>query len=341
MKNVSLLLTTLLLTTLLLLASVVGCKTKDKKKAGLDKNLKALAASGEKLKANATDLLKRRGKLQTSREQIEAARKALETKRAKLAKDDIEGHAKLVKEELDLKKKEKDLRKAEGVVNDKLMNALRRQEQFYARATAALQAKGGGDASSNVRGREHGVALREKAVARREKAVAGREKALNDQYRKIVEYKAKKCAVSTMITTIAAPSMPTSSGGRAYTKADAKAAYARAMATMRSKGIRVSDLPSGFSKLISNIKKYIRSKEYARAKIGADQLRATLRAIKINRGFVGAKMGRLAAYIRRKKLSKSKREKVNKLFVQVTTSYNDGRFSTANRKINSIYGVIR
>ena len=109
---------------------------------------------------------------------------------------------------------------------------------------------------------------------------------------------------------------------------------------MRSKGIRLSDLPSGFGKLIRNIRGYIKKKEYARAKIGADQLRATLRGIKINRGFVGAKMGRLAAYIRRKKLSAKKREKVNKLFVQVTTAYNDGRFSSANRKINKIYGVI-
>jgi hypothetical protein len=301
MKNLA-----LLMTALLLLALAGGCKTKKKSKAGPDKNLKALTKSGAALKANATDLLKRRGKLQTNRDHIVAARQALEKKRAKLAKDDIEGHAKLAKEEIVLKKKETDLRKAENVVNSKLTTALRRQEVFFARATAVLQAKstGGGDGTSNVRGREHGVALREKAVARREKNVAGREKSLNDQYRKIMDYKAKKCAVSTtMVTTIAAPSAPVS-GGRSYSKADAKAAYAR-------------------------------------AKIGADQLRATLRSIKINRGFVGAKMGRLAGYIRRKKLSASKREKVNKLFVQVTTSYNDGRFSSANRKINKIYGVIR
>jgi hypothetical protein len=336
MKTVLLLLSTLLL----LLAPAGGCKTKDKS-GPPDKNLKALQRSGEELKASTTDLLKRRGKLQTSREQLEAARKALEAKRDKLATDDIEGHANLAKEEIALKKKEKDLHSQENQVNDKLMNALRRQEQFYARATVALQASGG-DATSNVRGREHGVALREKAVARREKAVAAREKALNDQYRKIVDYKAKKCAVSTtLVTTIAAPSIPASGGGRSYSKADAKTAYARAMATMSGKGIRVSDLPSGFGKLISNIKKYIRKKEYARAKIGADQLRATLRAIKINRGFVGAKMGRLASYIRRKKLSAAKRSKVNKLFVQVTTAYSDGRFSSANRKINKIYGVIR
>jgi len=338
MKNV-----TLVITTLVLLAPGLGCKTKSKSKAGPDKNLQALQQSGEALKASATDLLKRRGKLQTNREQIVAARKALEEKRAKLAKDDIEGHAKLAKEEIVLKKKETDLRKAESAVNDKLTNALRRQEQFFARATAVLQARsGGGDSTANVRGREHGIALREKAVASREKSVAVRENALNEQYRKIVDYKAKKCAVSTtMITSIAAPSMPSGGGGGNYSKADAKAAFARAMATMAAKGIRVSDLPSGFSKFIGNIRTYIRKKEYARAKIGADQLRGTLRSIKINRGFVGAKMGRLAGYIRRKKLSAAKRDKVNKLFVQVTTAYNDGRFSAANHKINKIYGVIR
>ncbi len=328
---------------LIVLATGGGCKAKDKRKKGPDKSLKALQQSGEALKASTSDLLKRRGKLQTNRAQIKAARKALETKRAKLAKDDIEGHAKLAKEEIALKKKEKDLRKAEGQVNDKLMGALRRQEQFYARATAALAAKssGGGDSTANVRGREHGVALREKAVARREKAVAAREKSLNDQYRKLVEYKAKKCATTTMVTTIAAPAMPSGGGGGSYSKGDAKKAYARAMSYMASKGIRVSDLPSGFSKFISNIRKFIKKKEYARAKIGADQLRSTLRGIKINRAFVNGKMARLAAYIRRKKLSTAKREKVNKLFVQVTTAYSDGRFSSANSKINKIYGVIR
>ena len=331
-----------LITSVVLLFATVGCKEKKGKKAGSDQSIKDIQKSGAKLKADADDLLKRRGKLQDNRREIEAARKAIESKRAKLAKDDIQGHAKLAKEELVLKDREQNLRKAEDKVNDKLLSALRRQETFYVKAAAALQSRGGGDASSNIRSREHGVALREKAVARREKSVAAREKSLNDQYRKIVEYKAKKCATTTsVITTVAAPSMPSGGGARGYSKADAKNAYAKAMATMSGKGIRMSDLPSGFAKLIKNIRKSIKSKEYARAKIGADQLRATLRSIKINRGFVGAKMGRLAGYIRRKKISAAKRAKVNKLFVQVTTAYNDGRFSSANRKINKIYGVIR
>ncbi|MFH2004969.1 MAG: hypothetical protein ABI333_00150 [bacterium] len=331
-----------LVTSVVVLLAAGGCKEKTSKKAGPDQGIKEIQKSGALLKADADDLLKRRGKLQDNRREIEAARKAIEAKRATLAKDDIQGHAKLAKEELDLKDREQKLRKQEDKVNGKLLNALRRQEQFYVRAAAVLQSRGGGDASSNIRSREHGVALRENAVARREKAVAGREKALNDQYRKIVEYKAKKCATTTSVfTTLTAPSIPAGGGGAGYSKADAKNAYAKAMATMAGKGILISDLPSGFAKLISSIKKSIGAKEYARAKIGADQLRATLRSITIDRGFVGAKMGRLAGYIRRKKLSDAKRAQVNKLFVQVTTAYNDGRFGSANRKINKIYGVIR
>jgi len=322
---------------------VSACK-EDKKKgsAADDQKIVEIKKSGEKLKADTDDLLKRRGTLQRSRAEIEAARKAIEKKRASLAKDDIVGHAKLAKEELALKQKEATLRKQEDKVNSRLLNALQRQEQFYARASAALSARAGsGDPTANVRGREHAVALREKAVARREREVAKREQALNDQYRKVVEYKAKKCAAATPVfTTITAPAAPASGGSKSYSKADAKAAFAKAMATMSHKGIRVSDLPAGFAKLIRDIRGFIRGKEYARAKFASDQLRATLRSIRIDRGFVGAKMGRLAAVIRRKKLSAAKRKQVSQLFVQVTTAYNDGRFSSANARINKIYRII-
>jgi hypothetical protein len=323
-----------------------GCKAEDRKKgaAGGDKQIVELKKDSKKLKEDTDTLLKRRGTLQRSRAEIEAARKALEKKRAKLAKDDIAGHAKLAKEELALDKKERKLRKQEQKVNDKLLSALRRQEQFYARATAALAAHGSGgkDETANIRGREHAVALREKAVARREREVARREKALNELYRKAVEYKAKKCATAAPVfTTISAPAVPSGGGGRSYSRSDAKSAFAKAMATMSGKGIRLSDLPSGFAKLVSDIRKFIKQKEYARAKYAADQLRSTLRSIKIDRGFVGAKMSRLASYIRNKKLSSAKRKRVNRLFVKVTTAYNDGRFRAANARINKIYRTIR
>ena len=52
-------------------------------------------------------------------------------------------------------------------------------------------------------------------------------------------------------------------------------------------------------------------------------------------------MGRLAAVIRKKRLSEKKRKQVSALFVKVTTAYNDGRFRTANSRINQIYRIIR
>jgi hypothetical protein len=328
------------------LLAAAGCKADDKKKGktGSDKQIVALKKDSKKLKEDTDELLKRRGTLQRSRAEIEAARKAIEKKRAKLPKDDIAGHAELAKEELALEKKARKLRKQEQKVNDKLLHALQRQEQFYARATAALAAHGGGgkDETANVRGREHAVALREKAVARREREVARREKAVNDLYRKAVEYKAKKCATAAPVfTTITAPAAPAGGGGRSYSRGDAKSAFAKAMSVMSQKGIRLSDLPSGFAKLVRDIRKFIKQKEYARAKYASDQLRSTLRSIKIDRGFVGAKMSRLAAYIRKKNLSGAKRKKVNQLFVKVTTSYNDGRFRSANAMINKIYRTIR
>jgi len=326
------------------LLSLGSCKADKKKHTSTDAPIKELKKDGEKLRADTDELLRRRGTLQRSRAELEEARRKLEAKRAHLAKDDIAGHAALAKEEAALRSKEVALKSQEQKINDRLLAALRRQEQFYSRATAALEARAGGsgDSTEAVRQREHAVALREKAVAQRERALAKRERALNEEYRKVVEYKAKKCAVATpIVTAIAAPSLPRSVGGRSYSRADAKAAFAKAMATMSGKGIRVSDLPSGFAKLIGDIRRFIRHKEYARAKFASDQLRATLRSIKIGRAFVGAKMGRLAALIRRKHLSEKKRKAVSALFVKVTTAYNDGRFRTANARINQIYHTIR
>lgn len=324
-----------------------ACKEDKKGAAAKDeKGIKELEASGKELQATTEDLLKRRGTLQRSRAEIEAAKKELEKKRATLDKDDIAGHAKLAKEEIALKEREAKLRNQADAIDDKLMGALRRQEQFYAKAAAALSARtagGGGDPTAGVRGREAGVAQREKLVAAREKEIAKREAALNEQYRKLVEYKAQKCAVATPVfTTITAPTAPpVGGGGRDYSKADATAAYGKAMAVMSSKGIRISDLPAGFAKLISDIQGFIKGKEYARAKFASDSLRGALASIKVDRGFVGAKMGRLAAVIRGKNLSEAKRKEVNALFVQVTTAYNDGRFAAANANINRIYRLIR
>lgn len=328
-------------------SSTPGCKEGKKGSAARDdKGIKELKASGEELKATTEDLLKRRGTLQRSYAEIEEARKALEQKRATLDKDDIDGHAKLAKEELALKDQESKLKSQANAIDDKLMGALQRQEQFYLKAAAALATRGSGggdDPTAGVRGRELAIASREKLVAAREQDVARREAALNEQHRKLVEYKAQKCAVATPVfTTITAPGVPTTvPGGKEYTKGDADAALAKAMAVMGSKGIRISDLPEGFAKLISDIRGFITSKEYARAKFAADQLRATLAGIKIDRAFVGAKMSRLASTIRNKKLPEPKRKEVNSLFVSVTTAYNDGRFSAANASINRIYGLLK
>ena len=324
---------------------LVACTTKpaSRKRAGDDKGIEEIRKSGAELKDQTDDLLKRRGNLSRARDELKAARKALEEKRASLTSDDVAGLATIAKEEKDLREKEKSIHSQEEQVNDKLLGALQRQEQFYVKASAALASRPGeGDATSGVRGREHAMALRESAVAQREKDLAAREQQLAEEYRKVVAYKAEKCAVtSSVITTIAAPTMPTGTGGGSYTEADARAASQKVQGLLSSRGIRLGDLPGGFASLLSEINKSISAKEYSRAKVAADQLYSALKGIKIDRGFVGAKMARLSGEIRNKKISDANREKVSKLFVEVTNAYNDGRFETANRTINLIYGLLR
>ena len=90
--------------------------------------------------------------------------------------------------------------------------------------------------------------------------------------------------------------------GLHYTAKDVEPTYKKALKLMQEKGLLTSDLPPGTSKLVEDTREAMKKADFVRAKYDADQLLATVEEIKIDRSFISAKMARLSAAMRGKKL---------------------------------------
>lgn len=322
---------------LALVLGPVGCKKK-KKSAKEDEDIKLAVQEDSKLQSSQEDLLRRRGSLVRQRDKLAAERSALEEKKKALAKGDTAGAAAIRAEEQKLNKKEKDLSKQEDEIDSRLGKLLKQRNALLAKATAAISSGGGGGPEAKVARREQSIARRESALAKREADLAKREAALARREREV----AKGCAaMGGPVYTVTKIQVPGGKGAKRYGKSDVQSVYSKALHLMSSRGIRTSDLPSGVARLKKDISGYIKKKQFYRGKYAADQFYKIIKSIRVDRGFVGAKMARLHRYIRRKKLSADKEKKVNNLFRQATSAYSDGRFRKANARLNRIYSVAR
>jgi hypothetical protein len=110
---------------------------------------------------------------------------------------------------------------------------------------------------------------------------------------------------------------------------------------MQQKGLLTSDLPPGVSKLVEDTRESMKKADYVRAKYDADQLLATVEEIKIDRSFISAKMARLSAAMRGKKLDGGDKKTVEDLFQEATANYGDGKFPQANAKINRLFALLK
>jgi hypothetical protein len=312
-----------------------GCrKTDDLEK---DESIKAVVAQERKLAAKEEDLLRSRGSLQRQRIRIRDKRASLITQKLALSADeDPDRRKKLETEETKLAKLEQRLLKQEISINSKLKSLLKRKSGLV------IKAKSSKEASAILAARrEHSVAQRERELAKREAILAAREKRLAERERLFAARQARLCPgrVTTIVQTL--PASPPAASGSRYSRKDVEPLYRASLRAMRAKGILVADLPSGVDRLVTEIRHAVAKGKYTQAKLAADQLMAAVRRIKINRGFVGRKIGRLSAAIRRRPPAADKKAKIQKLFQQATTAYGDGRFRQANSKINSIYRYLR
>jgi hypothetical protein len=310
-------------------AGASGCK--DDKSGSAEGAKKAVAAS-EAIGKQEEDMLARRDALLNTRKKLKEKRAELRTKYAAIRAKG--GDTKeLDKEANALSAQETKLVEEESKLNGKLTELIEKRKAMINSLASSVSNNPG----AQLAGREAALASRESAVARREKSVGDREAALAKREREMAIRWKESCAVGAVPTTIV---QTVDAKGSSYTKRDVEPLLKRARRDMSRKGIRNSDLPGPVRSLEKEATKAMKKGDYGRARFAAAQLVATVRSIRINRAFVAAKIGRLSAVMKGKKLSAAKQRKVDKLFKEAIAYHGDGRFRRANSRLNRIYATI-
>ena len=278
------------------------------------------------LAASEDALLGKRDALFNMRQSLSDKRADLATKRAQVQKaggdtTEIDARARaLAKEETELSAQETELIRSS--------KELVRQRREFVEALS-----GGGGASNQMVSREAGVAGRERQLARRETDVAAREAAVSKREEGLASKWKEGCsagATQTIIRTV-------DTKGSSYTKKDVEPLLSKARRAMSKKGLLKSDLPEQAKGLEKEANDGMKDADYGRARLAASQLFGTIKAIKINKAFIAAKISRLNQRMGGRRLSK----KSEGLFREATANYGDAKFSSANKKLNKIYASLR
>lgn len=299
---------------------MAGCKDK-----GGPKTTNAeLAARVEKLQAEEGDVLARRDDLKREREQVAADRAALAERRkaAVAAGGDTKA---LDEEEATLIAREGKLLEQEEQLNVKIDTLIKQ----YQEVTASGAADG-----DDVARREAMIASREKDFARREDSIARREADIAAREKALAQREKETCSVGATTTIVQAAPPPK---GSKYSRRDVEPLLKKARRAMSDKGILSSDLPAPAQSLEKEATEAMEEGDFGKAKFAADQLYATIDSMKIDKGFVVAKINRLNAILKGKPVNKE----VDDLFRGATGDYGDGKFTSANAKLNKIYSLVR
>jgi hypothetical protein len=171
--------------------------------------------------------------------------------------------------------------------------------------------------------------LRELEDAARKAERDAREAA--DGYRKAAEEWKGTCNAGT--TIVAAPVQPVKG---TFTKQDVQGVLTRARVTMGRKGLRQDDLgPAGG--LEAEATKAMQDGEWGHAMGAANQLNATVDAIKIDRAFIQNKFERLKAYVAAHKESATQ---ASGALQDITQKFGDGNYDGANRRMNELWAQL-
>jgi hypothetical protein len=308
-----------------------GCGEKKEAAAADPKAAEAAAKQAESLRKDEEDVFARRDELQRERKSIRDKRVALAEKRkqTQASGGDV---SEIDKEENDLAAKESELIDKELEINKK-MDALVSQYQQMLAAGAK-----GGAAGGELAGREGALAVREKDVAKREDRLAQREADLAAREKAQALREKETCGTATTTTIVQQVEPPK---GAKYSKRDVEPVLQKARKKMNDKGLLASDLPAPAQGLENESLAAMKDGDYGKAKFAADQLYATVDSLKIDKGFISAKINRLNGLVKGKTLDASVKKEVDELFRGATADYVDGRFSAANAKLNKIYALIR
>lgn len=290
-----------------------------------------LADKSAQLAGDEESLLQRRDALLNSRRKLREQRQAIEKERQRVLASggdvsEVEKRsAALLAEEEKLVSKQEQLDEELGSFIAEQRNVLQ-----------SIASKGG--EAAQLASREGALASREKLLAKRETELANREAALARREGDLAKREKETCSGAVVMPSIAPVKPP---GGTTYRKKDVEPLLSSARRSMSKKGIRQSDLPPQAKGLQSEATKAMKKGDYASAHFAARQLKATVDAIKVDRAFIQAKIGRLSNYIKSNKPSESDQKQVDRLFKDATRYYGDGKYSRANKKLNEIYSKLR
>jgi DNA repair exonuclease SbcCD ATPase subunit len=305
------------LAVLALVVAVAGCKDKAAAKA----DPKALEAQNQADQ----DLLARRDALLQSREQIESKKTELQAK--------IDEAKKNGSDTTDLETELAKLSSEANANQDELVELLKRQNESYKAQIESMRAAGGGGGgnaeiaalSTQLRNRDNQLADMEKRLV----AMAGQLSDIRDDIQK----QAETCGAGGSTTIIQAPKLPS---GSKYNKKDVEPILTKARGVMSKKNVSMSDLPGGIAGLEKEAMSAMADGEYGKAYLAASTLLQNVEAIKIDKGFVSAKIARLNRVMKQKKLDDATSKQVLDLFNEVGEKYNDGDFAGANKRLQEI-----
>jgi hypothetical protein len=272
-----------------------------------------LAAAEDGFLARRDALLARRVELRQKKADLDDRRRTIVLSGGDTSEVDAEV-AQLASSETSLVDEEKQL-------NDKL-------DQLLTQRRAMMEQLGGGD---DLAGREAALAAREKDVARRESRLAEREVGLSSREDGMARRWKESCTLGG--TTIVQAANP---AGTRYDRRDVEPLLATARAEMARRGVLAFDLSESARGLEAEAGRAMTAGDYSTARLAAAQLVKSIKAVKIDRGFIAGKIGRLNAQVKGKTLT----SEVERLFREATSSYGDGKFGEANRKLNKIYFAV-
>ena len=254
------------------------------------------------------------------------------------SKKDKKARAKLEADESRIADEEKRLRdrfKSFESERDKLEEE---KTALLERISKLTQTKGGltiGQREELIAQREKAVAKREEALAVREKAVAQREKesgkTLQDLQQVLAGLQASGGATRTVIVN-----SPTPSSGASKTSVEKQQKNIKAK--MAKKGLLIEDLPPTARELDNSARSATTNKDYDAATESYNNLEAMIDNTVINQAFVKGKFTRLERDVAGK--GKGSDKKMASLLQEVSALFTEGRWDTANRKINQMYGLL-
>src|SRR5207248_8495790 len=107
--------------------------------------------------------------------------------------------------------------------------------------------------------------------------------------------------------------------------------HKKLLADIETRGILISDLPSGDQPINAEIFSARRQGDFARAWDLIGELSKVVARLKVDQKFVELKMLRLQGARGSARLSDPQRGEVEKLLREVTSAYSDGKYDQANK----------